>query len=211
MINHEQKLIALSSNICKSKRIRTLNFLLSGENEMQKLIKKALAGDKDAFVALIEKNKLQMYKIARCYLISEEDIGDALQETILSCYKNLHTLKKPAFFKTWMIRILINQCKNILRCNQRSIHMEMDCTDMTTEKFDDHLVEFWDIINRLDEKYRAIIVLRYVYGFRIREISEILELNENTVATRLRRGKVFLKKAYRGSDVLTVEHKKEGV
>lgn len=178
---------------------------------MQKLIKKALAGDKDAFVALIEKNKLQMYKIARCYLISEEDIGDALQETILSCYKNLHTLKKPAFFKTWMIRILINQCKDILRCNQKSIRVVMECTDIVTEKFDDHLIEFWDIINRLDEKYRAIIVLRYVYGFRIREISEILELNENTVATRLRRGKVFLKKAYRGSDVLTVEHKKEGV
>ncbi|HJD13246.1 MAG TPA: sigma-70 family RNA polymerase sigma factor [Candidatus Ruminococcus avistercoris] len=88
---------------------------------MQKLIKKALAGDKDAFVALIEKNKLQMYKIARCYLISEEDIGDALQETILSCYKNLHTLKKPAFFKTWMIRILINQCKDILRGNQSNL------------------------------------------------------------------------------------------
>ena len=61
---------------------------------MQKLIKKALAGDKDAFVALIEKNKLQMYKIARCYLISEEDIGDALQETILSCY-----IEKTCFFQ----------------------------------------------------------------------------------------------------------------
>ena len=59
---------------------------------MKKLVNKALRGDKDAFVAIIEKNKLQMYKIARCYLNSEEDIGDALQETILSCYKNLHTL-----------------------------------------------------------------------------------------------------------------------
>ncbi len=169
---------------------------------MKKLVNKALRGDKDAFVAIIEKNKLQMYKIARCYLNSEEDIGDALQETILSCYKNLHTLRNPAFFKTWMIKILINHCRDILRSNQRRVCVETDFTDNQSEIYDEHLIEFWDVINRLDDKYRAIIVLNCVYGFRIREISEILEINENTVSTRLRRGKVLLKKAYRVSNVL---------
>lgn len=56
-----------------------------------------------------------MYRVAIAILASEEDAGDAMQDTILSCWEKIDTLKKPQYFKTWLIRILINHCYTILR------------------------------------------------------------------------------------------------
>ncbi len=61
----------------------------------------------------MEMNKQSMYKVAKSYLRYEEDVADAMQETILICYEKLGDLKEPKYFKTWMIRILINKCKDI--------------------------------------------------------------------------------------------------
>ena len=84
---------------------------------MELLIKKAMKGDAEAFVQLMELNEVSMYKTAKAILANEEDIGDAIQETILAAYKNIHTLKKAQYFKTWLIRILINKCKDIIKKN----------------------------------------------------------------------------------------------
>lgn len=56
-----------------------------------------------------------MYKVAWAYLKNDEDVADAISETILNCYEKLSTLKKDSYFKTWMIRILINNCNEMLR------------------------------------------------------------------------------------------------
>lgn len=61
------------------------------------------------------KYKEGMYKVAKFYLHHEENEADAMQETILTCYEKLDTLRKPQYFKTWTVRILINKCKNVLR------------------------------------------------------------------------------------------------
>ena len=58
-------------------------------------------------------------------------------------------------------------------------------------------MEFQELIRRLDEKYRLILVLRYVQGLKIREIAELLELPENTVKTRLQRGRKSLAEEYK--------------
>lgn len=73
------------------------------------LIRKAKKGDKDAFCRLMDENVQSMYKIAAAYLKNDEDVADAIQDTILSCYENLKSLKQNRYFKTWMIRILINK------------------------------------------------------------------------------------------------------
>ena len=75
---------------------------------MENLVKKAKAGDSGAFAQLIRMNTQSMYKVAWAYLKNDEDVADAIQETILKCYEKLSTLKKDSYFKTWMIRILIN-------------------------------------------------------------------------------------------------------
>lgn len=163
---------------------------------MKLLIKRAKKHDKDAFVELMEQQKLTMYKVARSYLESNEDIADAIQETILSCYEKLDSLKEERYFKTWLIRILINKCRDILRTGSREYLTEQipeqgeKC--MALENY-----EFQELLRSLDEKYRTILVLYYAEGFKIREIAQILELEENTVKTRLSRARKILEKEYR--------------
>lgn len=85
---------------------------------MKYLVKRAQRGDKEAFVELMELYKQDLYKVAKSYLRCDEDAADAIQDTILSCYEHLKGLREIGYFKTWMIRILINKCKDILDKSQ---------------------------------------------------------------------------------------------
>ena len=82
---------------------------------MELLVKRAKKGDAEAFITLIEENKQSMYKVAKGFLRNEEDIADAMAQTVLDCYEKIGTLKQSSYFKTWMIRILINNCKDMIR------------------------------------------------------------------------------------------------
>ena len=62
-----------------------------------------------------------MYKVARSILLRDEDVADAISDTILVCWEKIDTLKKNRFFRTWMTRILINKCNDILRDCQRTV------------------------------------------------------------------------------------------
>lgn len=161
---------------------------------MLQLVKRAMSSDSEAFIELMERNTLAMYKVARGILKNDEDAADAIQDTILTCFEKLNTLKKPEYFKTWMIRILINHCNQILthyRGQDISEAPEIPSQDMSMAEF-----EFHEMLATADEKYRVVLVLYYVEGFRISEIAEILELNENTVKTRLKRAREQMKLAY---------------
>lgn len=84
---------------------------------MKDLVKRAMHKDAKAFVDLMQYHMQSMYKVARSFLRNDDDIADAIQETILTCFEKLDTLKEPKYFKTWMTRILINHCKDILKNN----------------------------------------------------------------------------------------------
>lgn len=161
---------------------------------MRQIIERAMHGDADAFVQLMEINAQSMYKTARGFFRNEEDIADAIQDTILSCYEKLNTLRKPEFFKTWMIRILINHCTDLIRKNKKTLALsevpEREDRRRQSELRDS---EFTMLIDCLDEKYRAVILLYYSEQFKVPEIAEILGMNENTVKTRLKRGREALK------------------
>ena len=62
---------------------------------MIQLVKSAMAGNADAFLELMERNSLAMYKVARGILNNDEDAADAIQDTILTCFEKIHTLRKP--------------------------------------------------------------------------------------------------------------------
>ena len=66
------------------------------------LIRRAKKDDKDAFCRLMDEHLQCMYKMASAYLKNDEDVADAIQDTILSCYENLRSLKQNRYFKTWM-------------------------------------------------------------------------------------------------------------
>ncbi|WP_416296534.1 sigma factor [Paenibacillus illinoisensis] len=61
-------------------------------------------GDKQAFVALIRTIQQSLYVIARSIVKNNEDSADAMQETITKAFTSIHTLREPAYFKTWIIR-----------------------------------------------------------------------------------------------------------
>ena len=91
---------------------------------MRYLVKRAQQHDNQAFVELIESVKCDLYKVARGYLDSPEDIADAIQETIVTCYEKIGKLKEPKHFKTWLIRILMNKCNDIIRAGRKECPME---------------------------------------------------------------------------------------
>ena len=91
---------------------------------MKSLVKRAQRGDDQAFVELIEENKQAMYKVAVGILKNDFDAADAIQESILTCYEKLRELKKAQYFKTWLLRILINNCNQMLREQKKVVGIE---------------------------------------------------------------------------------------
>ena len=167
---------------------------------MKQLIKRAMNQDADAFVKLMEENTVHMYRVARGFLRSDEDIADALQDTILTCFEKMHTLQEPKYFRTWMIRILINHCNDILRQKKKECCFE-EKPEIKDPDAPMEYLEFTELLGTLADHYREIIVLYYVDGFKIHEIAAVLNLNEATVKTRLRRGRKQLKKLYEEADM----------
>ena len=149
---------------------------------MENLVKKAKSGDSGAFAQLIRMNTQSMYKVAWAYLKNDEDVADAIQETILKCYEKLSTLKKDSYFKTWMIRILINNCNEMLR------HKEPGYVDC----------EWKEILASLEEKYQVVMLLYYSKSLSVKEIAALLEISQNTVLTRLSRARKQLRAEYEG-------------
>ena len=151
---------------------------------MNLLISKAKKHDKVAFQQLIEQHEKAMYQMAKSILKNDDDVADAMQETIMTCWEKIDTLKKNKYFKTWLIRILINNCNAILKKRMRSIE-EYGIPEVWDQDEGYSNVEWKNFLNCLDEKYRIIIMLYYVQGFKTREIADILQMNENTVRGRL--------------------------
>lgn len=161
---------------------------------MNLLVTKAKKHDKDAFSKLIEQQEKAMYQMAKSILRNEEDVADAIQETIMICWEKIHTLKKDKYFKTWLIRILINNCNRILKQRMQSI--EECVSEIGNQESGYETIEWKEFLDCLDEKYRIVIMLYYVQGFNGREIAEILQLNESTVRGRLMTARNKLEKQY---------------
>ncbi len=155
---------------------------------MDHLILEAKRGNPDAFSALMQLQMQNMYKAARAILNSDEDAADAIADTILLCWEKLDQLKKPEFFRTWMTRILINKCKDIIRKRKRYSFME-EVPDVSVQEEGFENVEWKDALNCLEEKYRLVTVLYYVEGFSTVEIGEMLGMPDSTVRSRLSRAR----------------------
>lgn len=75
---------------------------------MTDLIKRSKKGDKEAFALLMDMHRQMLYNTALLVLHQEDDALDAIQDAILACWENLPTLRKDQYFKTWLVKILLN-------------------------------------------------------------------------------------------------------
>ena len=159
------------------------------------LIKRAKQGDQDAFLKLMDSQMQTMYKLAWTYLKNEDNVADIVQDTILTCFEKLPTLRDEKYFKTWMMKIVINHCKNVLKKEKRIVHMESLPEEAFVER--EYSNREWnEMLDSLGEKYRTILLLYYLENFNTREISQILDMNESTVRIRLKRGRDKLIREY---------------
>ncbi len=162
---------------------------------MDYLVYKAKRGDKNAFSELLRRNTPSMYKVAKAILKNDDDAADAIQETALTCWEKIHTLQKDRYFKTWLIRILINNCNVIYR---EKSHIFSDDAIPEAGSLEESYanVEWREFLSHLDEKHRVVAVLFYIEGFKIREIADILQISQNTVSTRLAAAREKMRKLY---------------
>lgn len=162
---------------------------------MENLIKKAKSHDPDAFTALMQSQMRNMYRTARAILMNDEDAADAIQETILTCWEKMKDLKEDKYFQTWMTRILINKCYEIIRNNKDVMYVDT-LPEQVGEDSTSNL-EWKEALAALDEKYRLVLVLFYCEGFHTKEIAKMLMIPHATVRTRLARGRKQLAEYYK--------------
>ncbi len=152
-------------------------------------------GDQEAFAKLIEEYKLPIYKTARAILKDEDDVCDAIQDTALSIYKNIKNLKNEKYFKTWVIKITINKCYDIItknRLNNEKIEKVKFYDEEVHNSFDRDIVIKTDLetaLSGLEEELRITTVLYYYNDLSVAEISNILEIPKGTVKSRVYRAR----------------------
>lgn len=156
-------------------------------------IYKAKKGDKEALLALIDENRLNIYRVAKGILINEEDIRDAIQNTIIKTFESINTLKKDEYFQTWLIRILINECNETLRKNKKVVLLDDDIGKNERHNDNYENMDLIRAINSLSEDLRVTITLYYFDDISVKDIANILQISEGTVKSRLNRGRTKLK------------------
>lgn len=148
--------------------------------------------DKETFSRLVLRQQRQLYRIAMSYTANIADAEDAMQECLLRAWDRRETLREPAYFSTWLNRILINECKTLLRKRKR----QADIPPMPAAMVDPpdvQDVELRRALFSLPEKYRVPLVLNLLEGYTLRETAELLSLPLGTVTTRVARAKKKLK------------------
>jgi len=152
----------------------------------------------EAFIKLIDQCKEKMYTIAFAYLKNEQNSLDAVSESIYKAYMNKGKLKKPEFFNTWIIKILINSCNDTLKNNKKIIYIDeynkIDKDELIETEFKiASNVDLYSAIDKLNQKFKSVVILKYLEDMTIAQISEILDLPEGTVKVYLKRALGMLK------------------
>jgi len=147
--------------------------------------------DKKTYISFITENKEMLYRVAFGYLHDETKSLDAVDESVYQGYVHIHDLREPQYLKTWVTRILINECLKIIRNGKRELNMDVLPEDSQNSGEDS--IHFKIAINNLPEDLRKVIILRYFGGFTISEAAEILGIPEGTVSTRSRKALEILR------------------
>lgn len=160
------------------------------------LAKKAKAGDSAAYTELYKTYNEYLYKIAFSYVKDENKALDIVQECVYKGFLNIHKLKDPSIFKTWITRILINSAINYIKSDNKIVYLNDD--SKFVEKNEnvslEEKIDLYDAIDILRENYKIAIILKYFNNKSIDEIAEIMNIPSNTVKSYLRRAKESLSK-----------------
>lgn len=156
-------------------------------------VKKAKQGDVDEIGNLILENMQSLYRVAFGILKNEDEIYDAISNTTVIVFEKIKTLKKEEFFKTWLTKILINECYKIYNRNKKIINLESYNQELSyNDTYAD--LEMRNLIKSLDKDLQETVILYYFEGFGTKEISDLIKIPEGTVKSRLSRARKTLSK-----------------
>ena len=146
--------------------------------------------DKREFSRRVLAMENRLYRVSCGLLRNPQDRLDAAQEAVIRAWERIGSLRRSEYFETWLTRILINVCYDMLRARKNIVPLEELAEQPAPEGADR---ELHDAIRKLDGELRIVVVLHYMEGYRLREIAEMLELPTGTVKTRLARAKKQLR------------------
>lgn len=146
-----------------------------------------------------------MYVTAKSILKDDNDCADAIQNAIVKAFMKRHSLKNEAYARTWLIRIVINECYSILRSSRKIVSLE-ECKELndTYEEDKKDYGELYAAIRHLKDDLRMVVVLYYIEEFSCREIAAILEISEGAVQKRLARARAKMKEELTSPEVVSI-------
>ena len=157
--------------------------------KLERLVKKAQKGNDKAYLMLFQRYEEDIYRMAYVYVKNQEDALDIVQEVAYQSFKKISTLKKPEYFKTWLIKITINCSLNIINKNKKVIPLYPDFEVLTgSENHDIALsLSLEELMNTLQEDEKSVVLLKYYDDRTLREIAEILDMPLGTAKSVLYR------------------------
>ncbi len=172
----------------------------------EELVRRYLEGDADAFGALVQRHQIRVYNVALRVLGDPDDARDAAQDAFLTLVRKLSQFRGEAAFTTWMHRITVNACYDILRKRRRQpmLRMVVDPDDPMPEQLPpvaDHAdatvgsIDVSRALQQIPEEYRVVLVLADVQDLPYEEIARVLDVPIGTVKSRVHRGRIALGRA----------------
>lgn len=149
--------------------------------------------NKQIFTEQVLEAEPTLYRVAKTILRQDSVCEDAVQEAILKAYEKRETLREEHYFKTWLVRILINECYKYTRRLRPQVSYEEYFAE-TAEEHSDYSA-LYAAIQDLPPRIRLVIVLYYTEGYTVEEIRQILKIPGGTVKSRLSKGRKLLKEA----------------
>ena len=153
--------------------------------------------EREEFTRRVLAMEDRLYRVSFGILRNQQDQMDAIQEAVVRAWESLDKLRKPEYFETWLTRILINKCYDILRTRRRTIPLEEIAEQPASENANPELRE---ALRNLEPALRLPVVLHYMEGYKLREIAGMLGMPINTVSTRLARAKKKLREQLRDGE-----------
>ena len=181
---------------------------------IKKRIKQVIKGDQDAFAEIVEIYSNSIYQLGYRMLGNRHEAEDIAQEAFIRAYVNIKSFNQDLKFSTWLFRIATNLCIDRIRKKKPDYYLdaEVSGTDGLTmysqlssnSPLPEKELESLELqetvqmeILKLPEKYRSVIVLKYIEELSLNEISEILDMPLGTVKTRIHRGREALRQQLR--------------
>lgn len=147
-----------------------------------------------AFETAYELYADMLYRLSLSYMKQKEDAEDIVQEVFTKYFCGFHLPMSEEQEKAWFIRVTINHCHDALRKRSYRLHDSMEDVVEKVGGTVDAPDELFDVLQKLPNKYKDVIILHYLEEYSVEEVAKMLGLSTSATKMRLKRGREFMKK-----------------